>query len=67
MSDPSTPSTPKRSLTLSDDDVVVKRSDRSRAIERIGGTLGPNAKVATDVAGAGPRPPGGGAPTDADA
>ena len=56
----------KPSLTLSDDDVVVQRSDRSRAITQIGGSLGPNAKVATDVAGAAPKAPGGGA-TDVDA
>ena len=60
----------KDKRTLSDDDVVVKRTDRGRAIERVGGNLGPGAKTATDPdAGGGggrgaPRP---NVATDADA
>ncbi|UJR85266.1 hypothetical protein [Sandaracinus amylolyticus] len=59
----------KQKRTLSDDDVVVKRTETGRAIERVGGNLGPGAKTATDPdagggGGRGASRPGGA--TDAD-
>jgi hypothetical protein len=63
-----TPEHAKRApLTLSDEDVVVRRDARERAVAQIGGTLGSSAKLATDPMRA-PKPPGAAGPaTDADA
>lgn len=64
---PESPAPAKRSLTLSDDDVVVRRSDRERAVAQVGGGRSPSAKVATDPQHGAARPHGGGAGSDPDA
>ena len=62
-----TPDDAKRAtLTLHDDDVVVRRDARARAVAQIGGALGASAKLATDPLRA-PQPQAGGSASDADA